>query len=94
MLRGHGMNRIYIYSEKYNLLISHLLPGAYFHCFGGIGHLSLMPFDAPIKLAEIISVIIGNDLNTQSLSKLCDFLSANNHIHLDAFINICLEETI
>ncbi|MCL2397503.1 MAG: hypothetical protein FWC93_05495 [Defluviitaleaceae bacterium] len=43
-------------------------------------------------LAEIIAGMVGDGHKVDIIeSMLADFLAENDHIHLDAFINVCLE---
>lgn len=50
-------------------------------------------YDILIKaLAEIAASYMDKTDINEVRARLIDFLSQNNHIHLDAFMRICLED--
>ena len=87
--------QIFIFSDKYLNALADLLPDAQTHTIGRIKHLAAdNNITTTTKLAAAMADVIGKPSAAQAIqANLQDFLSQNNHIHFDAFINICLEET-
>jgi len=87
--------QIFIFSDKYFDALADLLPDAQICAIGRIKHLTAdNNITTTTKLAAAMADMIHKPSATQAIqANLQDFLSQNNHIHFDAFINICLEET-
>ena len=86
-------NLIFIFSEKFFDTLADALPDALpFR----IAHMDCLAARGDVftvwRLAGVLTEITGRQ-NTCSfvLDRLADFLAENDHIHADAFVNVCLE---
>jgi len=81
--------QIFIFSDKYLDVVAEYLPFARLGTFGSIKYLAAADNnDTARRLAQAVFSIDGKNAEVD----LVDFLAENNYLHLDAFINICLEE--
>ena len=82
----------FVFSEAYYDILSDNLPYEEADCLAGINYVSIADDgDAAGRLAVIIGDIIGKNQLVGCIEEdLRDFLSENEYIHIDAFINVCL----
>ena len=87
--------QIFIFSDKYINELADFLPDAQICTIGRIKYLAAADnIVTTTKLAAAAADIIHKPHAIKVIqASMLDFLAENNHIHLDAFINICLEET-
>ena len=85
--------QIHVFSEKYLDALAKMLPGAR-PC--DVGRIKYLAVDSNMfvlqNLAGFAADIIGKPNAKAAIqADLHDFLAQNNHLHLDAYISICLE---
>ena len=75
------MKQIRIFTEEFHDIIKQNLPAGNYD------------FDDLVAgLADAALQIKGRGNKLTIMAKLSDFLEENDHIHLDAFIRVCLED--
>ena len=67
--------------------------------FYGIGDLEYLEVDFSNAFTDRLAAVVADMTGTpqrmpQIKAALAEFLSENDHIHLEAFINICLEDIL
>ena len=87
------MDCIYVFSWEYHDILSLELPAAMRFNTCGIEYLALANnIWAKVHLAKAIAKIAGCSASYELIdAELEEFLAYNNYIHVDAFINVCLE---
>ena len=84
---------IFVFSDVYHDILAERLPCDELGCLAGINYVNIIDDgDVAERLAVIVAEIVGkSQLAGRIEEELRDFLSENEYIHIDAFINVCLE---